>query len=63
VEVRASSTANGTSSAPAGIINPGFLFEPEAPLNPLEPVPIFSELENLLDDRSNIAETLEPGDM
>src|SRR5690349_6468746 len=46
---------NGTNSAPAGIVLPGFLFEPEVPLNSLKTVPIWNELEQLLDNLYNVA--------
>jgi hypothetical protein len=39
---------NGTNTSPA--IVPGFLFEPEFPLNSLKTVPIWDELEQLLDN-------------
>src|SRR6266498_3773110 len=38
---------NGTSS---GITKPGFLFEPEVPFASLKTVPIWNELEQLLDN-------------
>src|SRR6266576_2089137 len=46
---------NGTTSAPAGIVLPGFLFEPEVPLASLKEVPIWNELEQLLDNPYNVA--------
>src|SRR4029434_9345965 len=46
---------NGSTSAPAGIVVPGFLFEPEVPLNSLKTVPIWNELEQLLDNPYNVA--------
>jgi cytochrome c peroxidase len=44
----------GTVSAPPGIVVPGFLFEPEVPLNSLKTVPIWNELEQLLDNPYNV---------
>ena len=46
---------NGSNSAPPGIVLPGFLFEPEVPLSSLKEVPIWNELEQLLDNPYNVA--------
>src|SRR5882762_9838796 len=46
---------NGSTSAPSGIMLPGFLFEPEVPLNSLKTTPIWNELEQLLDNPYNVA--------
>src|SRR3954468_20275678 len=46
---------NGSTSAPPGIVLPGFLFEPEVPLNSLKTVPIWNEMEQLLDNPYNVA--------
>lgn len=46
---------NGSVSAPPGIVVPGFLFEPEVPLNSLKTIPIWNELEQLLDNPYNVA--------
>ena len=46
---------NGSTSAPEGIVLPGFLFEPEVPLNSLKTVPIWNEMEQLLDNPYNVA--------
>jgi cytochrome c peroxidase len=46
---------NGTSSAPPGIVVPNFHFEPEFPLASLKTVPIWFELEQLLDNPYNVA--------
>src|SRR6185437_16088756 len=46
---------NGSTSAPPGIVVPGFLFEPEAPLISLKEVPTWNELEQLLDNPYNVA--------
>src|SRR5882757_8725335 len=53
--VEGGTTINGTVSAPPGIVIPGFLFEPEVPLNSLKTVPIWNELEQLLDNPYNVA--------
>jgi hypothetical protein len=37
-------TADGADLAPAGIVGPGLLFEPEVTLDTLESVPVFTEL-------------------
>ena len=41
---------NGVGSAPAGVIIPGFLFEPEFPVQSLKTVPTWNEVEQLLDN-------------
>jgi hypothetical protein len=46
---------NGSTSAPPGIVVPGFLFEPEVPLMSLKEVPTWNELEQLLDNPYNVA--------
>jgi len=48
-------TKNGSNSAPAGIVVPGFLFEPEVPLNSLKTVPTWNEMEQLLDNPYNVS--------
>jgi cytochrome c peroxidase len=44
---------NGTNTDP--VVVPGFLFEPEFPLNSLKTVPTWNEIEQLLDDPYRVA--------
>jgi hypothetical protein len=40
----ARATADGADLAPAGIVGPGLLFEPDVTLDTLETAPVFTEL-------------------
>src|SRR5919201_1269231 len=49
----------GAGAAPAGVVIPGFLFEPEFPVRSLKEVPTWNEIEQLLDNPYSMA--LDPG--